>query len=178
MAKKYCNIKNKKHIIIVMKKIFLFVALMNFCFYGYSQSDKIYIDFTKKGHNIQKSMYGIFFEEINHGGEGGIYPDLIKNRAFEEQVIPSGFTYKVENGEGRIYCPDAPHHETGEHRNFNWAWNIEAKKFQAWTLTGTGCTVAKEITADQPLHENTPNAFRLTISNATANAKAELINSG
>jgi hypothetical protein len=30
-----------------------------------AQSDKIYVDFSKKGHDIPKSMYGLFFEEIN-----------------------------------------------------------------------------------------------------------------
>ena len=33
-------------------------------------------------------MYGIFFEEINHAGEGGLYAELIQNRSFEDKELP------------------------------------------------------------------------------------------
>lgn len=29
-------------------------------------------------------QYGLFFEEINHAGEGGLYAELVKNRSFED----------------------------------------------------------------------------------------------
>src|SRR5580765_702965 len=32
---------------------------------------------------VQSTMYGIFFEDINLGADGGIYAELIKNRSFE-----------------------------------------------------------------------------------------------
>ncbi len=32
---------------------------------------------------IQPTMYGIFFEDINSGADGGLYAELIKNRSFE-----------------------------------------------------------------------------------------------
>ena len=32
---------------------------------------------------IQPTMYGIFFEDINFGADGGLYAELIKNRSFE-----------------------------------------------------------------------------------------------
>lgn len=32
---------------------------------------------------IQSTMYGIFFEDINFGADGGLYAELIKNRSFE-----------------------------------------------------------------------------------------------
>ena len=28
-------------------------------------------------------MFGIFFEDINFGADGGLYPELVKNRSFE-----------------------------------------------------------------------------------------------
>jgi alpha-L-arabinofuranosidase len=37
-------------------------------------------------------MYGIFLEEINHGVDGGLYAELIANRAFEDSRAPEGFT--------------------------------------------------------------------------------------
>ena len=34
---------------------------------------------------IQPTMYGIFFEDINFGADGGLYAELVKNRSFEFQ---------------------------------------------------------------------------------------------
>ena len=41
------------------------------------------IDIQKVGSPIQSTMYGIFFEDINFGADGGLYAELIKNRSFE-----------------------------------------------------------------------------------------------
>jgi alpha-L-arabinofuranosidase len=39
-------------------------------------------------------MYGIFLEEINHGVDGGLYGELIRNRAFEDSRPPEGYTWR------------------------------------------------------------------------------------
>jgi len=49
----------------------------------YAQSHNIHVDVKKVGSPIQKTMYGIFFEDINYGADGGLYAELIKNRSFE-----------------------------------------------------------------------------------------------
>jgi alpha-L-arabinofuranosidase len=56
----------------------------------------IEIDFTKRGPQINPHMYGIFLEEINHGVDGGLYAELIRNRAFEDSRSPEG--YALQNG--------------------------------------------------------------------------------
>ena len=33
--------------------------------------------------NISEKLYGIFLEDINYGGDGGLYAELVPNRAFE-----------------------------------------------------------------------------------------------
>lgn len=35
------------------------------------------------GARISPSLYGIFFEDINFGADGGLYAELVKNRSFE-----------------------------------------------------------------------------------------------
>src|SRR5690349_7405712 len=35
------------------------------------------------GPRISPSMWGIFFEDINLGADGGLYAELVKNRSFE-----------------------------------------------------------------------------------------------
>ena len=41
------------------------------------------IDASRLGAPIQSTMYGVFFEDINFGADGGLYAELIKNRSFE-----------------------------------------------------------------------------------------------
>lgn len=45
---------------------------------------QIDVDAAQKGVNMSKNLYGIFFEDINHAADGGIYAELIRNRSFED----------------------------------------------------------------------------------------------
>lgn len=40
------------------------------------------------GVKVSPSLWGIFYEEINHVGDGGIYAELVQNRAFEDRSQP------------------------------------------------------------------------------------------
>lgn len=33
-------------------------------------------------------FYGLFFEDINRAGDGGLYPEMLRNRAFEDSILP------------------------------------------------------------------------------------------
>ena len=44
------------------------------------------IDATQRGPEISPYQYGLFFEEINHAGDGGLYAELIRNRSFEDNI--------------------------------------------------------------------------------------------
>src|SRR5215468_3624283 len=71
-----------------------FMALMAF---GAAASDKsalINLDASRPGPAINPRMYGIFLEEINHGVDGGLYGELIRNRAFEDSRPPEGYTWR------------------------------------------------------------------------------------
>ena len=35
-----------------------------------------------------RDLYGLFFEDINRSGDGGIYPEMLRNRAFEDGLVP------------------------------------------------------------------------------------------
>ena len=50
-----------------------------------SQQDPVVIsvDAPHPGAAISPSMFGIFFEDINFAADGGLYPELVKNRSFE-----------------------------------------------------------------------------------------------
>jgi alpha-L-arabinofuranosidase len=43
----------------------------------------ISVDLAHPGAAISPRMFGIFFEDINFAADGGLYPELVKNRSFE-----------------------------------------------------------------------------------------------
>ncbi|MCX6896349.1 MAG: alpha-L-arabinofuranosidase, partial [Verrucomicrobia bacterium] len=52
------------------------------------------------GHKISPTLWGIFFEDINLSADGGIYPELVRNRSFEDAETPESWTFSG-GGSGR-----------------------------------------------------------------------------
>jgi alpha-N-arabinofuranosidase len=48
-----------------------------------AHSTTIEISAERPGAKINPAMWGIFFEDINFGADGGLYAELVKNRGFE-----------------------------------------------------------------------------------------------
>ena len=44
----------------------------------------IHIHTEKVKFPTAPEFYGLFFEDINHAADGGLYPEMIRNRAFED----------------------------------------------------------------------------------------------
>lgn len=51
--------------------------------FAYSTDHILTIDTTGRGPEISPTLYGIFFEDINHAVEGGLYAELVRNGSFE-----------------------------------------------------------------------------------------------
>ena len=70
----------------LFKKLILFATAL-FTFSALSavgaSTYEMELNAKKVGFPIQSTMYGIFFEDINFGADGGLYAELIKNRSFE-----------------------------------------------------------------------------------------------
>ncbi len=60
---------------------FLLIAYTFLCIAN--AQTKISVEVKKTGSVIQSTMYGIFFEDINYGADGGLYAEMIKNRSFD-----------------------------------------------------------------------------------------------
>ena len=50
---------------------------------AFASSVTIEVQADRPGANINPAMWGIFFEDINFGADGGLYAELVKNRSFE-----------------------------------------------------------------------------------------------
>ena len=140
-----------------------------------AQEAPITVDLSKKGAMVSPNLYGIFFEEISHAGDGGLYAELVENRGFEEHVLPSSMKY--ENG--KAVAIDARNYEHGNNRKWSIPWDMDKKMYQGWSVKSNHCDVKKEVVEpSSPLHQNTPHAMQLVISNAKDGGSAQLINSG
>ena len=56
---------------------------------------RIKVDTKKKLTNVSGALYGLFFEDINRAGDGGIYAELLRNRALplivmKKKELPHG----------------------------------------------------------------------------------------
>lgn len=48
---------------------------------------------------VAEDLYGLFYEDINRAGDSGIYPEMLRNRSFEDSLVPEGCTLCEETGQ-------------------------------------------------------------------------------
>lgn len=66
-----------------LKKTFLLFTVFCLALGVSGQQYAFELNTKKTGAPIQSTMYGLFFEDINFGADGGLYAELVKNRSFE-----------------------------------------------------------------------------------------------
>lgn len=71
-----CNMKNKIVCFLVAASAALSLAVE-------AAPVKLTIQNGQPGPSINPAMWGVFFEDINFGADGGLYAELVKNRSFE-----------------------------------------------------------------------------------------------
>ncbi len=59
----------------------------------------VVVNVDKPGAVIQPTMWGIFFEDINFGADGGLYAELVKNRSFEFYKPRTGWKVDVASND-------------------------------------------------------------------------------
>lgn len=106
------------------------------------------LDASKKGAPIASTMYGLFFEDINYGADGGLYAEMVKNRSFE---FPQNLMGWKTFGKVSLLTQDAPfqhnphyvrlatpghaHKHTGLENEGFFGFGIQAKasyRFSVW----------------------------------------------
>ena len=70
-----------------IKKLLVVFSIATVCllpsFVKAQNNTPIIVQVNKPVAEIQPTMWGVFFEDINLGADGGIYAELVKNRSFE-----------------------------------------------------------------------------------------------
>lgn len=110
----------------------------------------IRINTKEKLTDVSKALYGLFFEDINRAGDGGIYAELLRNRAFDDGVLPEGCIYDKEKK--FIISP------TGWSSSFDC---YEKEGIAAWEAMGGA---AMELTDSDTLNENRKRALKVNFN--------------
>lgn len=66
-----------------MRKLLTIAAAAALSLSASAATNNLTLKADKPGAPIQPTMYGLFFEDINFGADGGLYAEKIKNRSFE-----------------------------------------------------------------------------------------------
>jgi hypothetical protein len=61
---------------------------------------RLTVQVDQPGHKMAPTLWGIFFEDINLSADGGIYPELVRNRSFEDSEKPEHWTL-VNSGDSQ-----------------------------------------------------------------------------
>jgi alpha-L-arabinofuranosidase len=72
-----------------------------------AQPAKITVDAAHPGHAISPTLWGIFFEDINLSADGGLYPELVRNRSFEDSDKPESWKFSSGAGGGSTAAIDS-----------------------------------------------------------------------
>ena len=155
-----------------MKNVFYFFAmvmLMTACD-SVDERNTIIINTQEKGTEVSPSLFGVFFEEINHAGDGGIYAELVQNRSFEELEMPEGY-----RAEGNRLIPKQVHdHVSGRIKNETFRWTTDP--VPAWSLLADKASAEMKLTKINSKFASAPNNLEVTIKNAST--PVILINEG
>ncbi len=146
-----------------MKKLSLLcMALCMFAVSSKAQTAVLNVDVSREGVSISPTLYGLFYEEINHAGEGGLYAELIQNRSFEDEAQPIRNRRFGANGEGERF-----------------GGRPSPGTIPAWYVTNSkGATSRMEIITTNLLNKVQQKALKWTITEATAEAPAAIANTG
>ena len=107
---------------------------------------------TKEKREATGDLFGIFFEDINHAADGGLYAELIQNRAFEFDPIDNKKYHAL------------------------YAWmpcQLDEKNGQT-----DAADVSLTILTDSPYTKKNPHYLRITANSAAAGVKNLGFNSG
>src|SRR6266436_493552 len=99
------------------RKFQAFLVASAMCLCAVAGATTITVQADKPGAKINQAMWGIFFEDINFGADGGLYAELIKNRSFEfpdpmmgwSKIHPSLARGQVSVRDERPFNPANPH---------------------------------------------------------------------
>ncbi|MGM9699453.1 MAG: alpha-L-arabinofuranosidase C-terminal domain-containing protein [Prevotella sp.] len=71
-----------------------------------AQKATVTIDINKPTHKVSPTLFGIFLEDINLSVDGGLYPELVRNRSFEDADSLCFWQYSAAKGNAVVSKAD------------------------------------------------------------------------
>ena len=133
----------------------------------------ITVQADKPGAAVSPALWGLFFEEINHAGDGGLYAEMIRNRSFEETLPVEGCTFDGEVCRG----PATPNSATGKVKGWSVPWKFDSP-WPAWSLDNERAAASMSLESNRPLHPSNVRYLRLKIDRLPADGAVRLLNDG
>jgi len=125
---------------------------------------KITIDLARPGAAVSPDMYGIFFEDINHAADGGLYAELIQNRDFEYNRPPEDMRWVDDS---TVINPQG--------------WKERYRRpadLHAWSLIQEGSVAARmQLVDEEPLNVTNPQSLRFEVTHLES-GRAAVANEG
>ena len=112
---------------------------------------------------LNEEMYGVFYEEINHAGDGGLYAELIRNRSFMDARLPEGTAWY----KGKA-CTALGHSENHDLSDDLPGWHVRMTGAARAQITGS---------TDAPRNPTVPNQLYL-VAEGTSEGSVALLNDG
>ncbi len=140
-----------------------------------AESANITVDLKHQGPVVSPHLYGIFFEEINHAGDGGLYAELVRNRGFEDANLPPAC-----RREGNFIVPPRTPHFWKKLEASDWKmeWKVDSE-YPGWTTEATGGSNAEfKIVEAHALNPATPHSLQITIREVKSAGRVAVINGG
>lgn len=112
----------------------------------------IHIDLNQVIATPNPRMWGVFYEEINHAGDGGLYAEMIRNRSFADANLP----------EGTLYADGKVRTRLGHVEDFD-----PTDPLPGWTLDcGLDSIAVMDRTTEQPRNPECASQLRLSVLRA------------
>lgn len=119
--------------------------------------NKVYVETKNVRFPVAEDLYGLFFEDINRAGDGGLYPEMIRNRSFEDSLIPAGC--RTDEKElvyiNRGGWPGAFNHGEGMD---DWAASVLYTPIPGWYSSRADM----ELYAEDTLNKNRERSLKVT----------------
>jgi alpha-L-arabinofuranosidase len=152
----------------------LLAAVLSLGQAGRAQS-RISVQLDKPGHPVSPTLWGLFFEDINHSTDGGIYPELVRNRSFEDADQPESWRISNSTGETAIDSskPLNPYNRHSLQVKLNGSATIENDGYWGMNIT-QGATYLFSVAARASEGFASPLTVRLVGGTDTELARGEI----
>ena len=137
--------------------ISLMIAAALMCGCNRNTDALLTVDLQDRPVDVPQDLWGIFFEEINHAGDGGIWPEMIYNMGFEEKDIPEDCTLDGDD----VVGPRKPNYAYGTVRDYRFHHFDPNDQSIGWSIDGQNATM--KVVTDHPLSAANPHSLEIGV---------------